>query len=169
MTQEFTQLEQRIKAAFDRMDRGLEALARARAVQIDRHDPSPSAPAPGLSDDPPAHMAALLRALESAKSSASDWAQRFANLQKQSSEDTLAMANEITRLTEELEMARAQTAIVPAASTTAHDDEIDALTARLAEQEAELETLRAARAADARELGELIDQLSPLVEEAANV
>lgn len=171
MTQDFTQLEQRIKAAFDRIDRGLEEFASARAQSQQATALADSPPVHDLPQGSPPHLEALLRALESAKSAAEDWAQRFATLQKQSSEETLAMANEISRLTRELQAARAggNTAPAPASAQASHDAEIDALTARIAEQEAELESLRAARAIEASELGELIAQLSPLVEEVSNV
>lgn len=174
MTQDIEELEQRISAAFGRMDRGLEALARARAaaplpeVAPQLAQPAPTALAPAAVEAGP-QLGAMLRALETAKAAADDWAARYAKLQAQMGEDTLAMAAEITRLTAELDSLRAGAAPNVAPSAPDHEAEIDELTARLAAQEAELETLRAARAADASELGELIAQLAPLVEEASHV
>lgn len=199
---DITELERRIAAAFDRMDQGLDALARAQAASHDQAvaaqaalqgakpqgaavDPAqtarPDAVAPdGVAPDAaPADAApqltALLRALELAKASNSDWAERYSALQEQMSAQTLAMASEIARLTQELADAQhARTRSEDAASMDAQtapsrDDEIDDLTARLAAQEAELEALRSARAQEAAELGDIISALTPLVEEASHV
>lgn len=204
---DITELERRIAAAFDRMDQGLDALARAQAASHDQAvaaqaalqgakpqgaavDPAqtarPDAVAPDAvapdwvaPDAAPADAApqltALLRALELAKASNSDWAERYSALQEQMSAQTLAMASEIARLTQELADAQhARTRSEDAASMDAQtapsrDDEIDDLTARLAAQEAELEALRSARAQEAAELGDIISALTPLVEEASHV
>lgn len=187
MTQDIGELEQRISAAFGRMDRALEAMSRARAAEVGPEASAEESPvasaeasdiaqtAPEQTSAPPPHMAALLRALETAKATAADWAERYSKLQAQMGEETFAMASEIARLTAELDGARAGLS-APSADVASEeapiadrDAEIDELTARLAAQEAELEMLRAARAAEASELGELIGQLAPLVEEASHV
>ena len=157
MSEDITELSRRISAAFDRLDQGLEVLSR-------KSGPAP-VPAPEGEGS-----AALLRALEAARASSDDWAERYRALQAQMGAETLAMASEITRLTAELAAARALTAS-PVADTALADDntEIDTLTARIAEQEAELETLRAERAFDATELAAIIAALDPLVQEAPHV
>jgi len=160
---DITELERRIAAAFDRIDRGLEGIIQSRA-QIN----SPSAP-PETTAAPAPELAALMRALELAKASTQDWADRYSALQQQMSDETLAMASEIARLSAELDQARSQTSAPPAADTPASDDEMDALLARLAAQETELETLRAAQSRDSQELGEIIAALAPLVEETSDV
>ena len=83
--------------------------------------------------------------------------------------ETLALALEITRLTDELAAARAS--VAPPFNTDAAPDsaDVDELTARIAEQEAELETLRAERVFDATELAAIIAALDPLVQEAPHV
>jgi septal ring factor EnvC (AmiA/AmiB activator) len=172
---DITELEQRIAAAFDRIDQGLDALARAQATAAqdvaEETELAPSQPPQGgisadAAEAAPA-LTALLRALEQAKASNTDWAERYSALQEQMSAQTLAMASEIARLTQELaDTQMAQTADVAAPSL---NDEIDDLTARLAAQEAELETLRNVRALDAEELGDIIAALAPLVEEASHV
>ncbi|MDZ7906009.1 MAG: hypothetical protein U5N55_09745 [Cypionkella sp.] len=170
MTQDITELEQRITAAFDRMDRGLEAAARARRAAQEAVGPSALEMANlGQDTDTAPPMPALVRALELAKSAADDWADRYAKLQAQMGEETLTLASEVARLTDELTAARALIEPITISPAQGAREDIDELTARIAAQEAELETLRAARAADASELGELIAQLSPLVEEASHV
>jgi hypothetical protein len=159
---DITELERRIAAAFDRIDRGLEGIIQSRA-QIN----TPAAPETSAAPAP--ELAALMRALELAKASTQDWADRYSALQQQMSDETLAMASEIARLSAELDQARSQTSAPPAADTPASDDEMDALLARLAAQETELETLRAAQSRDSQELGEIIAALAPWVEETSDV
>lgn len=156
MSEDITELSRRISAAFDRMDQGLEALSRKSA-------PAPT-PAPEGEGS-----AALLRALEAARASSDDWAERYRALQAQMSAETLAMASEITRLTGELAAARAALSVPPDTIAAPDTAEVDELTARIAEQEAELETLRAERAFDATELAAIIAALDPLVQEAPHV
>lgn len=163
---DISELEQRIAAAFDRMDRGLEGLARARAA-------APAHTDPALSGDAAPQMAALLRALEHAKASGAEWSERYRALEAQMSAETLAMATEIARLTALIDaagqMPPARPQAQPSPPDIDRDAEIDELTARIAQQEAELETLRALRAKEAGELGDLIAALSPLVAEAPHV
>ncbi len=171
MSEEISELSRRISAAFDRMDQGLETLARSRAAVAVALEAAPEAApetVPAREVETGAATPALLRALELAKASSDDWAERYRALQAQMGEETLAMAAEITRLTAELDAARAA-AVAPAPSTASDDSDIDELTARIAEQEAELESLRAERAREAAELGEIIAALDPLVQEARHV
>ena len=155
MSDELNELTRRISAAFDRMDQGLEVLARktSKLPEVEAAEGEASAATP-----------ALLRALESAKASSDEWAERYRILQAQMSAETLAMAAEIARLTTELTAARAGATTAPAGTS-----DIDELTTRIAEQEAELESLRAERASDAAELAEIIAALDPLVQEARHV
>lgn len=157
MSEEITELSRRISAAFDRMDQGLELLSRKNVAAA-----APSAAALGTAPETEG-SAALLRALEAARASVEDWAERYRALQARMGDETLAMASEITRLTAELAAARAA---APAATPNA---DVDELTARIAEQEAELETLRAERALDTAELAAIIAALDPLVQEAPHV
>lgn len=195
--QDITQLEQRISAAFARIDRGLERLANARAVDgVDAVDAVDVAAAldqelhSSLPDDlaqPSAQtgnaaiqvvdaapdtalsqIAPLLRALELAKASTSEWAERYSALQAQMGEQTLAMANEIARLTAELAVLHAAPS-VETTNTPDADRDLDDLTARLAAQEAELEILRAQRDQDTAEIGDIIAALTPLVKGAPHV
>ena len=178
---DITELEQRIAAAFDRIDLGLDRLARAKSAA----PPAPDVPPDNVPPDnvppenvppenvPPAldagpHMAALLRALESAKASSADWAERYRALEIQSGDETVAMAGEIARLTALLEAAQSAPP-APMVELEYNDDQITQLTARIAAQEAELEALRALRAVDAEEVGDLIAALAPLVEEVPHV
>jgi hypothetical protein len=160
MSEDITELSRRISAAFDRVDQGLEALSR-KSVPAPIPAPIPAPEGEG--------SAALLRALEAARASSDDWAERYRALQAQMGAETLAMASEITRLTGELAAARAS--VPPPADTVAAPDsaDVDELTARIAEQEAEMETLRAERAFDATELAAIIAALDPLVQEAPHV
>ena len=165
MSEDITELSRRISAAFDRVDQGLEALAR-KSVPAPIPAPVPAAEGEG--------SAALLRALEAARTSIEDWADRYRALQAQMGAETLALALEITRLTDELAAARASVAppsVAPPVDTDAAPDnaDIDELMARIAEQEAELETLRAERVFDATELAAIIAALDPLVQEAPHV
>ncbi len=171
---DITALEQRITAAFDRIDRGLDALARAKeaAPETDLEivpDAAPESAAEPLAEPAP-QMAAMLRALETARASSADWADRYRALEQQMGDETLAMAGEIARLTAALDAA-SQASPVHAASQGLddRDAEIDELTARLAQQETELEQLRALRSAEAAEVDDLVAALAPLVEEAAYV
>lgn len=194
--QDITQLEQRISAAFERMDRGLERLLHARraALEDGLGEGAPLSPPDLPPDTPPsvddnplddafvsdhAQEAAqsapnwasvqpaapgiepLLRALEQAKASNADWAERYAALQAQTNDQTFAMASEIARLTAAL--ADAQSGV------PAHHEDLDDLTARLAAQEAELEILRAQRDQNTAELDEIIAALTPLVEDTPYV
>lgn len=121
--QEISELERRIAAAFDRIDRGLEQADRARAAvvnskrlflgsavadraraaaiystQTDQVDPAQSDSVQTES----AQMEAILRSLERAQSSNAEWAQRYALLEAQMKETKLSMAGEIAKLSEEL-------------------------------------------------------------------
>jgi hypothetical protein len=156
MSEDITELSRRISAAFDRMDQGLEALSRKSAPAL-----IPAAEGEG--------SAALLRALEAARASSDDWAERYRALQAQMGAETLAMASEITRLTGELAAARASAPTAAETAPAGDNSDVDELTTRIAEQEAELETLRAERAFDATELAAIIAALDPLVQEAPNV
>lgn len=160
MSEDITELSRRISAAFDRMDQGLEALSRKNLLA----PTIPAAPTPEGEGS-----AALLRALEAARASSDDWAERYRALQAQMGAETLAMASEITRLTGELAAARAALSAPPDTVAAPDTAEVDELTARIAEQEAELETLRAERAFDATELAAIIAALDPLVQEAPHV
>ncbi len=165
MSEDITELSRRISAAFDRMDQGLELLSRKNllAPPIQAPPPAPALEAEG--------SAALLRALEAARASIEDWAERYRALQAQTGAESLAMASEITRLTGELVAARAaaDSAAAPNANPAPDSAEVDELTTRIAEQEAELETLRAERALDSTELAAIIAALDPLVQEAPHV
>ena len=162
MSEDITELSRRISAAFDRMDQGLEALSRKNLLA----PTIPAAPTPAPEGE---GSAALLRALEAARASSDDWAERYRALQAQMGAETLAMASEITRLTGELAAARAALSAPPDTAAAPDTAEVDELTARIAEQEAELETLRAERAFDATELAAIIAALDPLVQEAPHV
>jgi hypothetical protein len=162
MSEDITELSRRISAAFDRMDQGLEALSRKNLL-------APTIPAAPTAAPEGEGSAALLRALEAARASSDDWAERYRALQAQMGAETLAMASEITRLTGELAAARAALSAPPDTVAAPDTAEVDELTARIAEQEAELETLRAERAFDATELAAIIAALDPLVQEAPHV
>ena len=164
MSEDITELSRRISAAFDRVDQGLEVLSRKSVpatITAPITAPNPAAEVEG--------SAALLRALEAARASSDDWAERYRALQAQMGAESLAMASEITRLTGELAAARASVAPVADTAPAGDNNDLDALTACIAEQEAELETLRAERAFDATELAAIIAALDPLVHEAPHV
>ena len=167
--QDITELERRIAAAFDRIDRGLEQADRARAtvlpVAAAQADPAPAG----------AQTSALMRSLESAAASNADWAKRYAALETQLAEVTLSMAGEIAQLTEDLATSRAdmQVALVSADQTQQSAQELQVvqeqltdLRGRLAAQTAELTQLRAQRAAEIEELKSIVAALTPLIEEA---
>lgn len=169
------ELERRISAAFDRMDRGLDALGRAPQAGADAGTAAGDT-GQNANVDTSSAAPAILRALELAKASSDDWADRYRALQAQMGSETVAMAGEIARLTNELETARAAAlAAAHASEVTAaslgpqHDDEIAALNARIAAQQDELDILRAERAAEAGELHEIISALTPLIEGASHV
>jgi hypothetical protein len=150
-----SELEQRITAAFERMDRGLESLSRR----------APMAEAPAAANAAPPALAVLIEALQQAKAANVTWAERFAALEAERSAEVLALAGEIARLSGG-EGAPAPAPMGGDGPAPDRDAEIDELTARIAQQEAELETLRARTAQDAREIGELVAALAPLVAEA---
>ena len=78
--QDISELERRIAAAFDRIDRGLEIADRARA-----------APQPDTSAQ-----------IQAAEAQSADWAKRYAALEQKSAADHQALTREVARLTEAL-------------------------------------------------------------------
>lgn len=165
--QDITELERRIAAAFDRIDRGLEQADRARATVT---LPSTEAEQPAT-----VQTSALLRSLESAQASSADWAKRYAALEAQLADVTLSMAAEITKLTDDLTTTRAdlQMALVSPDQPQQSATELQALEAQLtdlrrqlAAQSVELLQLRAQRATEIEELKSIVAALTPLIEEA---
>ncbi len=165
--QDITELERRIAAAFDRIDRGLEQADRARA--------SVAPPSEDISPADTAHAALLLRSLESATASSADWAKRYAALEAQLADVTLSMAGEIAKLTEAL--ATAKSAALSASDSPdqpqqsaqdlqALDVQLTELRRQLAAQETELTQLRAQRSVEIEELKSIVAALTPLIEEA---
>jgi len=163
---DITALEQRIAVAFDRMDQGLERLARATQPSGPVDAVASAEVATGLSTP---QLDTLLHTLEGAKASVAEWAERYRVLETQMQGETLAMANEIARLTSLLDAATPANPSAQPPAAADRDAEIDELTARIAQQEAELETLRALRAAEAADMGDLVAALAPLVEEVPHV
>lgn len=165
--QDITELERRIAAAFDRIDRGLEQADRARATV---NLPSTEAEQPAT-----VQTSALLRSLESAQASSADWAKRYATLEAQLADVTLSMAAEITKLTDDLTTTRAdlQMALVSPDQPQQSATELQALEAQLtdlrrqlAAQSVELLQLQAQRATEIEELKSIVAALTPLIEEA---
>lgn len=167
--QEISELERRIAAAFDRIDRGLEQADRARAAVV-------SSPIPAAQMDP-AQMAAVLHSLEQAQASNADWAQRYAMLEAEMQDAKLSMAGEIAKLTEELAMNSADAKDANAPPTLDQPEQLSQerlvleqqlsdLHGQLALQSAELTQLRDQRAAEIAELNAIVAALTPLMEEA---
>ncbi len=163
--QDIIELERRIAAAFDRIDRGLEMGARATVAQ------------PVVTPES-AQMGTLIRALETARDASADWASRYAALEARLADETLIMAGQIAALTNELAeqtdtLVALQLSDVQASSGAqrgaemqAMDDQMAALRERLAAQTAELEALRSQRSTEVQEMDAIIAALTPLIEEA---
>ena len=168
--QDITELERRIAAAFDRIDRGLEQADRARATAV----ALPSAAAPRDTVQA-AQSGALLRSLEQAQESNVDWANRYAALEAKMAEATRAMAGDIAKLTEDLAITRSdlQAAVThpkqplqTAQEMQGFEEQLSALRGQLAAQNTELTQLRAQRAIEIDELKAIVAALTPLIEEA---
>jgi hypothetical protein len=163
--QDITELERRIAAAFDRIDRGLEQADRARA----------SVAPPSVDTADTAHAALLVRSLESATASNADWAKRYAAVEAQLADVTLSMAGEIAKLTEALATAKSAAlaaSVSPdqpqqsAQDLQALDVQLAELRRQLAAQETELTQMRAQRLIEIEELKSIVAALTPLIEEA---
>lgn len=158
--QDISELERRIAAAFDRIDRGLEQADRARA-----------APAETVQTDT-VQLGVLLRSLEAAQASSADWANRCAALEAQLAQASLSMSGEIAKLTEELAATASELALrsppadQPLQSTQDLQDELTELRQQLAAQLVELTQLRAERATEIEELQSIVTALTPLIDEA---
>lgn len=164
--QDIIELERRIAAAFDRIDRGLETADRARATVI----------APETAGET-AKMSAMARALETARTSSADWAARYSALEAQSADETLALANQIAQLSDELstrtqeldaalQVVTNQTSAQQDSEIQVLEDQMSDLHRQLSEQSLELATLRAQRASEVEELKAIVAALTPLIEEA---
>jgi chromosome segregation ATPase len=163
--QDIIELERRIAAAFDRIDRGLEMGARATVVQP-------------VAAPESAQMATLIRALETARDASADWAARYAALEARMADETLIMAGQIAQLTDELaeqtdtlmalQLSDAQpdAGAQRGAEMQAMDDQMADLRQRLAAQSAELDALRSQRSTEVQEMDAIIAALNPLIEEA---
>jgi chromosome segregation ATPase len=175
--QEISELERRIAAAFDRIDRGLEQADRARAAVV----ATPAAKVDPTQIDPSAtdtaQIEAVLHSLEQAQANNADWAQRYAMLEAEMKDAKLSMADEIAKLTQELAM-NSVDAMDPNVRPTLDQPEqlsqerlvlerqLSDLHGQLALQSAELTQLRAQRAAEIAELNAIVAALTPLMEEA---
>ncbi len=167
--QDILELERRIAAAFDRIDRGLEQADRARM--------SDSAPQFTLGPDAgPTDLAdALRRDLEAAQASNADWAKRYDVLEAQLAEASRSMTDQIAKLTEELATTSAELKLALSTSATdpnapserhAMQDKLTELSLQMAAQSVELTQLRSHRATDIEELKSIVAALTPLIEEA---
>jgi len=180
--QDITELERRIAAAFDRIDRGLELADRARASVATPSSITAAAKTVSAdivsADTVSADMgqtALLLRSLESATASSADWAKRYATLEAQLADVTLSMAGEIAKLTQALATSKSEAlaAMASADQPQQFGQELQALGVQLNEsrrqlvtQETELTQLRAQRAIEIEELKLIVAALTPLIEEA---
>lgn len=81
--QDISELERRIAAAFDRIDRGLESADRARVATV-------------------LDTSAIVQAQEAAQAQSADWARRYAALEQKSAADHQNLSQEIARLTQAL-------------------------------------------------------------------
>ncbi len=169
--QDILELERRIAAAFDRIDRGLEQADRARMSVSDQQ----SEQAPEAAPMDRAETDAIRRDLEAAQASNADWEKRYGALEAQLAETTLSMTGEITKLTEELAAKSAdfQTAASnpetdPKAQSELHavQDQLTELRRQMAAQSVELTQLRSQRTAEIEELKSIVAALTPLIEEA---
>lgn len=168
--QEITELERRIAAAFDRIDRGLEQADRARATVV-------ALPSQAVQKDTvqTAQSGALLRSLEQAQESNVDWANRYAALEAKMAEATRSMAGDIAKLTEDLATTRSdlqaatcnpEQPLQTAQEMQVLEEQLSALRAQLAAQTTELTQLRAERAVEIDELKAIVAALTPLIDEA---
>ena len=164
--QDIIELERRIAAAFDRLDRGLETADRARATVAAPEETGENA-----------KMSALVRALETARASSADWATRYAALESQMTDETLALANQFAQLTKELSTRTQEldAALLTSASQTPAqyatelqvlEDQMTALRSQLSAQNLELTALRTQRASEVEDLKAIVAALTPLIEEA---
>lgn len=165
--QDILELERRIAAAFDRIDRGLEQADRARM--------SVSAPHAELGQEAgPTDLAdALRRDLEAAQASSADWAKRYSALEAQMAEAGQSMTDEIAKLTAELATKSADLNVsIPVADPQAQSewqamqDQLMELNRQIAAQSLELTQLRSQRATEIEELKSIVAALTPLIEEA---
>lgn len=170
--QDISELERRIAAAFDRIDRGLEKADRARATVVAR---PAETEAPETSQSAIAQMGTMLRKLEIAKAGNADWALRYTALEAQLAETTLSLTTQITKLTEDLAKASADLeaalAKPPLPSPLAQElqavqDQLAESRRQLAAQSVEVTQLRAQRATEIEELKSIVAALTPLIEEA---
>lgn len=174
--QDILELERRIAAAFDRIDRGLELADRTRAALAPPTVTAPSSVGPTEPAETPA-MTAMVRALESARASSADWAARYAALETQMADETLSLANQLAEVTQELSRRTqeldAALGNVSGASTEQHaneikvlEDQMAAMRDKISAQSLELTALRSQRASEAADLKAIVAALTPLIEEA---
>lgn len=171
--QDISELERRIAAAFDRIDRGLERADRARATVV---VPPPQMVEVESSKSATAQLGSVLQSLEIAQASNEDWAKRYATLEAQMADAAALAAGEIAKLNTDLATA---TADLEAALATPQDqpvqtaqelqvldEQLAELRRQLATQSVELMQLRAQRSAEIEELKSIVAALTPLIEEA---
>jgi ribosomal protein L16 Arg81 hydroxylase len=169
MTQ-MDELEQRIKAALDRIARGVEALDLAPAEV-----PAPAEP---LAESDPGEIAALRDALEDERIANAQLEERVRAIREKQEGDVAGMRAQIAGQTEtfarlDTELQRLRRANEMLIST--NQEMRRALEGKVGEPHlinkamlAELESLRASRAADAAENRAVLDTLEPLLIRAAN-
>lgn len=159
--QDITELERRIAAAFDRIDRGLEQADRVRAtvsaLSSDTSQQDAVQAATARADE-------LSRNLDLAKANNVEWSNRYAALQAQMADATNSMTDEIAKLTQDIASITAE--LKAALSNPPADQALQELQVNLSAQTAELAQLRAARAIEIEELQAIVAALTPLIDEA---
>lgn len=175
---EITELERRISAALDRIDKGVDALTRmppeAGAAPSDAADDSESG-AQARTDE----LAQLRAALEAERSSNAELTERVRALRERQDTAISGLERRLARATEQLDVqglelrrmkkANAElVAVTRALRAEGGEDgpaEADLLSRSMS---AELEALRAERRAEAGEMEEILAALDPLITEAEN-
>lgn len=164
---DMAELERRINAALERIDRGIDALARPAA-----------APAQPAGDDArEAEIARLQEALESERASNAQLTERVRALREKHEAAIAALERSVARLTAQLDAVGAELQNqkrINAGLIQTNRELSEAMKAGLAEPQlvnrammTELEALRAARRAEMAEMEEILSELKPLIEEVA--
>ena len=144
--QDITELERRITAALERIGRGVESLSAAVPMPTD----NPTAMLPE------SDFAALNEKLDEERMLNAQLQERLRAVHQKDEAEKAALTDQIAALTAELSELRdlAENSVI----------EPEYINQSL---QSELDTLRAARAAEAEELSDIIAALNPLIEEAA--
>ncbi len=169
---EITELERRISAALDRIDKGVDALTRI-----------PAAASPAATADPEAQarseeLTQLRAALEAERSSNAELTERVRALRERQDTAISGLERRLARATEQLDaqglelrrMKKANAELMEVtrelrAGSADTASEADLLSRSMS---AELEALRAERRAEAAEMEEILAALDPLITEAEN-